>query len=199
VARLPLAVPVRPLASCALLLPLVACGAAEPPEEAIASSFLRFLDALAQEDGGDAADEVSRGTFDWFQEVADRAVEEDGLAGARPAMRFAVRAARMTWDASRLARMDGEELFTAMAGEGWTHRYLDGELQFEVVVVEDYVARIALGPPNEPGRQQLAYVLEDTDWKLDLAAHEREADALADRAFRWAGGGEADAVSMFLR
>jgi len=180
------------------LLPLAACGTPESPEEAIASSFLRFLDALAQEDGGDAADEVSRGTLDWFQEVADRAVEDDGLSGARPAMRFAVHAARMTWQERRLARMDGEALLAAMVDEGWVHRYLDGELAFEVVVVEDYDARIALGASNQPKRQQLAFVLEDTRWKLDLAAHEREADALADQAFRWAGGGEKDAVAMVL-
>ena len=177
----------------------LSCGARETPEEAVVSSFRRFVEAVAAADGGDAADEVSAETLELFQEVVDRSLEEDGLRGASSAMRLAIYAARETWSAASRRGMDGEDLFAAMIDEGWVSPYSDGELAFEIMELDDLGATIAVGEPNRARRPLLQYVNDADGWRLDLGANRRDADRIANDIFRYGGSvNEVETVRSIL-
>lgn len=176
---------------------LPGCGAKETPEEAVASSFRRFVEALADGDGNDAADELSYDTLDLFQEALDRAVEDD-LSGASPSMRLAVHAARVTWTESQLRDMDGRELCEDMVEQKWVAPYTDKELVFQVIEVDGDEATLAIGAPEEPRRPRLQAVEENGAWKLDLAASRRDADGIAGDVFRYGAASEEETVRMIL-
>ena len=178
----------------------LSCGGAElPPEEAVRATVARFLEAVADEDGGDAADEVSWATRDLFHEFRDLAwsASREELRAASPATRIAVLASRYRFS-RKLRGMDGRELFAAAVSDGWLTPFFDGDVEVRAVELDGERARIQVARVGAVQTGVLQLLYEERHWRLDLAASMREADAYAQEGIRYTGAPDEEAMQFLL-
>lgn len=191
----------RGLLALLLLVLLVQPLPAGASPDAVKDSFLNYQAALLTGDGEKAANAVTQGSRDYYRAYADQALTLDrqGLKQLHVADRVTVMLLRHSLDRQQLESMTGGEIIAYAVEQGWIDKESTARIRLgDYAVQGDFASAALLGKDGAASPFKLEFLMEDGQWRLDLAEMLKIARFGIDYAVRQSGMSEEEFVFFVL-